>query len=154
MRNRPEYIVVHYNGVAGRTIEDIRRTHRANGWRDVGYHYVILESGVIQRGRPENTAGAHARGLNARSIGVCMIDDNDADNGTWLWNVPQCDALIAKIAELQEAYGIPRDRVIGHREVNRLLPPQYHVHKPCPGSHVDMDQFRSWLPSSRGDVAA
>lgn len=147
MQNRPQYVVLHHNGVAGRDIHDIDRTHRANGWRMVGYHYVIREDGVVQRGRPESMPGAHCRGLNARSVGVCVI----GAEGEWVDDFAFVTVVLAKVAELQEAYAIPRANVIGHREVNGLLPARYHVRKSCPGRQVDMDAFRRWLPVSRGD---
>jgi len=43
-----KYLVIHNNGVPGRDIEDIRRTHKAKGWRDIGYHFVINEDGVFE----------------------------------------------------------------------------------------------------------
>lgn len=44
-------------------VEEIRRVHiKENGWRDVGYHYVIRRNGVIEKGRDEATIGAHVAG--------------------------------------------------------------------------------------------
>lgn len=151
MRNRPNLIVLHHNGKPGRTIDDIRRTHEGWGWRDVGYHYVTLESGIVQRGRPESRAGAHARGINHRSIGICLIGNYDVDP-----HVPdaQWTSALVKVAELQEAYGIPCMNVIGHRDVNTLgLPAKYHTRKLCPGRYFDMMEFRRELPAWRGEHA-
>jgi len=54
--------------------EEIRRWHvEGNGWSDIGYHYVIRRCGLIETGRDESTPGAHVRGHNTGSIGVCMV---------------------------------------------------------------------------------
>ena len=55
-------------------VNDIRKWHvEERGWSDVGYHFVILLDGTIQKGRDINTAGAHVKGFNKDSIGICYI---------------------------------------------------------------------------------
>lgn len=51
-------------------ISEVRKWHKAKGWRDVGYHYFIKRSGEIQEGRAVGTTGAHTLGHND-AIGVC-----------------------------------------------------------------------------------
>tara|TARA_R110000744_G_scaffold49124_3_gene106824 strand:+ start:49 stop:450 length:402 start_codon:yes stop_codon:yes gene_type:complete len=59
-------------------IHDIRKWHvEERRWPDVGYHYVILLDGTIQLGRPLEIAGAHTRGFNSESIGICYIGGAD-----------------------------------------------------------------------------
>ena len=58
------YIVVHASSTRVNqkvTVEDIDRWHRARGWNGCGYHWVILQDGTIQPGRPENMASAHVK---------------------------------------------------------------------------------------------
>lgn len=43
------------------------------GWSDIGYHFVIRRSGAIEPGRPVYRPGAHTKGHNADSIGVCIV---------------------------------------------------------------------------------
>ena len=52
---------------------DIRTWHKAKGWNDIGYHYVICLDGTIERGRAMDEAGAHVKGHNADTIGICYI---------------------------------------------------------------------------------
>lgn len=42
------------------------------GWRDVGYHFFISKNGTIEQGRPLSVAGAHTKGFNKDSIGICF----------------------------------------------------------------------------------
>ena len=61
------------------SVRDIRAWHKAQGWADVGYHYVVRLDGTVQEGRPLEQAGAHCKGHNDRSIGICYIGGLAAD---------------------------------------------------------------------------
>lgn len=55
-------------------VDNIREWHvKGNGWKDVGYHYVIRRSGFIEMGRSVVQVGAHCLGSNASSIGICLV---------------------------------------------------------------------------------
>lgn len=76
-------IIVHCSATPeGRSfnVTDIDRWHRQRGFSCIGYHYVVLLDGVIERGRPEEVVGAHCKGHNRRSIGVCYIGGLDSNN--------------------------------------------------------------------------
>jgi N-acetylmuramoyl-L-alanine amidase len=63
------------------TVEQIREWHvKGNGWKDIGYHFVIYRDGSIHTGRPVEQVGAHCKGHNANSIGVCYIGGITEDN--------------------------------------------------------------------------
>ena len=53
-------------------IETIREWHLARGFSDCGYHFYIRKNGVIELGRPIEKAGAHCKGYNRASIGICL----------------------------------------------------------------------------------
>jgi N-acetylmuramoyl-L-alanine amidase len=53
--------------------EVIDRWHKARGWKGIGYHFVILLDGKIETGRMINKCGAHTKGYNCSSIGICYI---------------------------------------------------------------------------------
>jgi N-acetylmuramoyl-L-alanine amidase len=62
------------------SVDTIRRWHVVdNGWDDIGYHYVISLDGSIHKGRPNNVQGAHTKGHNKNSIGICYIGGCDKD---------------------------------------------------------------------------
>lgn len=132
-----KYLVIHHNGHLGRTVKNIRRSHKARGWSDIGYHYVILEDGTIQRGRPEAKSGAHVAGLNSSSIGICMIGNGSVADFT----CEQYTALEVKLCELVEAY--EGAKILGHRETNPFLPKGHKpTRKQCPGKLIDMEYIR------------
>ena len=55
------------------TIKDIDRWHKERGWQCCGYHHVIRLDGTIENGRPLAQIGAHCKGYNENSIGICLI---------------------------------------------------------------------------------
>lgn len=76
-------IIVHCSATPeGRpfTVSDIDQWHRSRGFAQIGYHYVVYLDGTIHQGRPVEIAGAHCKGHNANSIGVCYIGGCTADN--------------------------------------------------------------------------
>ena len=74
-------IILHHSAstMDSTTIYDIHRWHLQRGWLGCGYHYVIHEDGSIFEGRPANTVGAHARGYNERSIGICVVGNFEVE---------------------------------------------------------------------------
>jgi len=65
--------IIHCSDSTFGDVTEIRRWHVARGWRDIGYHFLILPSGKIEAGRPFAEIGAHVRGHNTGSIGTCLI---------------------------------------------------------------------------------
>ena len=51
----------------------IHKMHLNFGWEGIGYHKIIKRSGQVENGRPEFWVGAHVKGLNHKSLGVCLI---------------------------------------------------------------------------------
>lgn len=100
------------------------RLHRKRGFRCTGYHYYLRRSGEVVNTRPVEYSGAHAKGYNAHSIGVCYEGGLDLYGHPADTRTPeQRKSLYQLLADLQETY--PHARVCGHRD----LP---HVHKACP----------------------
>ena len=100
------------------TVDDIRRWHRNQGWSDIGYHYVIYRDGSVHVGRDVNIAGAHCRGHNSSSIGVCYVggtDSNQVPKDTRTLN--QKAALLNLLSDLREMY--PKARIVSHHDYDR-----------------------------------
>ena len=116
------------------TVEQIRQWHTApkpkgNGWRDIGYHFVIYRDGSIHKGRPVEQAGAHTYGYNAHSIGICYIGGCAADGKTPkdTRTEAQRAALVRLVADLKARY--PRATVHGHNEFANKACPSFNVQK-------------------------
>lgn len=138
MRNI-DSIIVHCSATkAGQdfTATDIDRWHRERGFNGIGYHYVIRLDGKLEKGRDVALAGAHCKGWNERSIGICYIgglDENGrpADTRT----NAQKRVLYQIIMDLQREYNILQ--VLGHRDTSPdlngdgVIEPYEYV-KACP----------------------
>ena len=71
-----KYLVVHCSDTPDEeklNAIDIHKMHLTFGWNGIGYHKIINRTGMIQNGRPEYWVGAHAKGINENSLGVCLI---------------------------------------------------------------------------------
>ena len=117
--SRVDFIVIHCSATRATAdigAADIDKWHRQQGWLSIGYHYVIRRDGTVEKGRPADAVGSHAKGVNARSLGICMAGGVDTkgkaeDNFT----PEQKDAVLALVKQLKAKH--PAAKVIGHRDV-------------------------------------
>ena len=109
------------------SVRDIRAWHKAQGWADVGYHYVVRLDGTVQEGRPLEQAGAHCKGHNAASIGICYIGGLAADGRTPkdTRTTAQRAALRALVTRLRRQF--PAATVHGHNEFAAKACPCFNV---------------------------
>ncbi len=111
-------------------VAEIRRWHKARGWRDIGYHYVIHRDGTVGKGRDEGSIGAHVAGHNRGSIGICLIGGHGAtktDPFEKHFTEEQDEALRKLIADIKTRADIKRIR--GHSEVSNKACPGFTVSK-------------------------
>lgn len=113
--------------------ERIKGWHLKRGFSDIGYHYLIMRDGSIVKGRDLDgdglvleEVGAHVKGVNSVSIGICWIggtkedahkeaEDNRTDE--------QLKTMKRLIQELSDIY--PNAKIRGHRDFP-------NVAKSCP----------------------
>ena len=118
--------------------KEITQWHMDKGWSDCGYHFIINRVGTVETGRNLNVSGAHARGYNKNSIGVCLVggrSDNDKpeDNFT----AEQKKTLAALIILLKAEY--PDADIKGHNELSSKTCPNFNVKEFM--SNIDIHLF-------------
>lgn len=96
---------------------EIDQWHRSRGWLAIGYHFVIRRDGTVETGRPPRVEGAHVRGHNSDSIGICLIGGRGAnkkpeDNFTF----EQKTALKTVLEVLRCFY--PEAQIVGHYQLD------------------------------------
>ena len=131
-RKSTDYIVIHCAATKASMnigLTEIRKWHvQDNGWRDVGYHYIIRRNGEVELGRSIRDTGAHAAGYNHKSVSVCMVggmaEDNSAENN---FTAQQWTALLDLVKQLKSNY--PDADVIGHNEISEKECPSFDVQK-------------------------
>ena len=139
-----EGIVIHHSltrdNITLNDTEAIRRYHiNTNGWRDIGYHFLIeqdrpapggLPAVIIRPGRHLNEYGAHTLGRNTKDIGICIVgnfDTAEPDKELTRAAVELCGNLLCEIPTLDI----------------RLIKPHsfYAPYKTCPGHLLDWTNF-------------
>ena len=114
------------------SVETIRRWHLKRGWRDIGYHYVVQndEAGTVNVGRPIEQSGAHVKGLNKNSIGVCYIGGVEAtrnEKGKWEAKDTRTDAQKKSLEDLLCSLKtqFPDAIIYGHRDFSTKACPSF-----------------------------
>ena len=129
MRNINEIIIHCAATPEGRafTVDDIRRWHKAQGFRDVGYHSRVALDGAVCPGRPLNEVGAHCKGHNAHSIGICYIGGLTADGKQPKDTRTPSPRIALEALVLLLRLRFPRATVHGHREFAAKACPCFEV---------------------------
>lgn len=137
-------IIIHCSATPeGRNVTsaDIRAWHTApkpkgNGWKNIGYHFVVLLDGTIETGRAIENAGAHCTGHNRFSIGVCYVGGLSKDGKTAKDTRTEAQKASLKqlVKRLQFLYQIPIEGVVGHYK---------YANKSCPS--FDVEKWRETL---------
>ena len=99
---------------------DIHKMHIGFGWDGIGYHKIIKRSGEIENGRPEYWIGAHVKGKNNISLGVCLI-------GRDSFTKKQFKSLEKVLKNWKFLY--PKAKIVGHKDTGNTL-------KTCPNFDV------------------
>ena len=129
-RKATEYIAIHCSASKPDLKTDakvIDRWHRQRGFLMIGYHYVIKTDGTVEKGRDEDSVGAHVTGFNSVSVAICMVggvtENGPTGKAVNNFSDEQFAALTLLVADLKEKY--PVAIVQGHRDFP-------NVHKDCP----------------------
>lgn len=120
------------------TVDTIRKWHKARGFNNIGYHYVIYRDGTVHLGRPLQQIGAHTTGHNSYSIGICYIGGCAKDGRTPkdTRTLEQKLAMYQLLHDLLETY--PKATVHGHYEF---------ANKACPSFKIEdlQREYHLWL---------
>jgi len=144
LKRRWTYIILHHSDTqqgSEAAFDDYHRKH--NGWRGVGYDFVIGNGRGSEDGLVEVTFrweqqidGAHAgiAEYNEHGIGICLVGDFEEGYPT----ARQMEALVGLVNYLQERCDIPTSHILGHKHV-----------RPggtrCPGKNFPWYEFFSLL---------
>lgn len=130
MRNRLiQRIIIHCSATKpGQCVnsEIIDKWHRDKGYKKIGYHYVILPDGTIEKGREEYEIGAHCTSYNSDSIGICYVGGLDEKGKPKDTRTPQQKiALKNLVKDLCNRYKI-KD-IAGHNDYSNKACPCFNV---------------------------
>ena len=99
------------------TLQALEASHRKRGFNGIGYHYYIHQTGEIVNTRPLGRIGAHAKGFNRNSIGICYEGGLDKDGKPKDTRTPEQRAAIHQLVN-ELLIRFPGCRVCGHRDLS------------------------------------
>jgi len=127
MKRKINKIIIHCSATPPDMDIDADRVdewHKQRGWSGIGYHFFIKRDGQIQTGRPLEKSGAHTKGHNKNSIGICYAGGVDKDM------CPEDNRTSAQIASfllllrlLKNIY--PEAVIHGHRDFSTKACPSF-----------------------------
>jgi N-acetylmuramoyl-L-alanine amidase-like protein len=135
-RGRLRELIVHHtafatSGIGGTSFEAearhmraIQRWHFDRAFITIGYHFVISPSGRVFAGRPVNTLGAHTKGFNTGTVGICLMGNFELEQ--------PAPAALAALHDVRTEL-VPGGATVplrGHREHPG------HASTACPGRHL------------------
>lgn len=114
------HIIIHCSATrADRTLssEELEVIHRRRGFNGIGYHYYVRKDGTVLGTRSLEIIGAHTKGFNAHSIGICYEGGLDCQGRPADTRTPeQRSALHQLVAQLLQQF--PDTRLCGHRDLS------------------------------------
>lgn len=139
-KRRIDLLVVHCS--ATRTQDrylppQLIQDHKQLGYSTAGYHYYITRDGRLYELRSVTLPGAHARGYNKYSIGICYEGGLDAQYRPRDTRTPEQRQMLTQLIwNLQRRY--PEAMVVGHRDLSpdrngdgRITPDEWLKVCPC-----------------------
>lgn len=142
------WIVIHHSASESGSAATFDQWHRARGWDELGYHFVITngrggDDGSVEVGGrwTKQKWGAHCKTPDNRyndfGVGICLVGDFRKGQPT----VAQLASLRRLTGFLADRYGIDPGSVIGHRDAPGTA-------TACPGEKLSRhirDRLRPWL---------
>ena len=104
LRERTDYVVIHCAQTKPSMdigFKEIDQWHKRRGWAGCGYNFIIRQNGIIETGRALEQVGAHVKGFNHNSLGICLVGGIDEDGDFDVNYTPeQWDTLDCPIFEV------------------------------------------------------
>ncbi|MBC7785042.1 MAG: N-acetylmuramoyl-L-alanine amidase [Burkholderiales bacterium] len=147
-----KWIVIHHSATPTGGMRAFDKAHRAKGWDELGYHFVIgngtdTADGLVEVGGrwPVQKHGAHAKTpdneYNDHGIGICLVGNFDETRPS----AKQVASLSKLIAFLADRYRVSDSRIIGHSMTGKKTD--------CPGTNMDIKQILRLVARQRSSVA-
>ena len=110
------------------SVDTIREWHLNRGWSDIGYHFLIGLDGKVYPGRDLDKVGAHTKGQNLNSIGICYVGGVEKDGKTPKDTMTEMQdiSMLELIKSLRLIFG-KKLELHGHNEFANKACPSFDV---------------------------
>lgn len=143
-----KWIVIHHSATPDGGAARFDKAHKAKGWDELGYHFVIgngtdTPDGMIEVGSRWSAQkhGAHAKTPDNRyndyGIGICLVGNFDLTRPT----EKQMASLVRLVTYLADEYRIPTSNILGHSMTGKSTD--------CPGKFMDIQALRAAVARQR-----
>lgn len=138
--NSWKWIVIHHSATPTGGAAAFDKMHKAKGWDELGYHFVVGNGTDTRNGQIEvgprwlkQKWGAHTKTpdnqFNEHGIGICLVGNFDVSQPS----ETQLKSLAKLVSFLMKKYNIPADHVVGHRDCKST---------DCPGRNMSIARIR------------
>jgi hypothetical protein len=147
-----KWVILHHSATPSGGARKFDADHRARGFDDLGYDFVIGNGTETANGQIEvgprwhsQRVGAHTQDpsgqnrFNEYGIGVCFVGNFDITHPTQA----QLNSCAKLVAYLMKTYHIPADHILRHRDCK---------HTDCPGNNFPFAQVRKMAVQTLADA--
>jgi hypothetical protein len=127
--NSWNWIVIHHSATPTGGAVAFDKMHKAKGWDELGYHFVVGNGTDTRDGQIE-VGSRWPKQFNEHGIGICLVGNFDVSHPS----ETQVKAVEKLVAYLMKTYHIPPDHVLGHRDCKST---------DCPGRNVSVAKIRT-----------
>lgn len=107
-------------------LKEIKSWHLKRGFNDIGYHFVIRRDGALEVGRPLKKIGAHVKGENSGSIGICFVGGKKGKGGE-ADNFTLEQMQVGKMLMQDFKKSFPEATIHGHNEFSSKNCPVFDI---------------------------
>ena len=130
-----QYIILHHTAAsADQTVNQIHSYHLNKGWIGIGYNILVDKYGNTYWGRGIEYRGAHTKGYNDISIGICAIGNME----TGIMPEAQKESIKKTIKEVLQYYP-SITKIVGHKDLAATL---------CPGKNYPLSEMKALINDS------
>jgi len=131
---KPNYIIIHHEGASNgfyvvNSYHKQRWNFKSSLGFYIGYQYYIDTSGKVLQGRADTEEGAHTKGMNSGTIGICLQGNFNVQKPSFA----QMTALKALVKRKMNEYAIPFNNIGGHRQFRDTS---------CPGLNLPNSEIK------------
>ncbi len=135
-----QWIIIHHSATTTGGALAFDKIHRAKGWDELGYDFVIgngtdTANGQIEVGPrwTKQKIGAHAKSADNRfneyGIGICLVGNFELERPT----AKQMDSVEKLVGYLMATYHVTPDHILRHKDTKSTE---------CPGKYLSIDVIR------------
>jgi len=127
--NNPNKIILHHGG-GWLNFKGVNEWHKQRwGFKSslgyyAGYQYFIERDGKIYQGRADNEKGAHTKGQNENSIGICLMGNGEEKDFT----PEQYQSLKELLDKKRVEYNISKSEIYAHQDFAPTLCPSFRLY--------------------------